>query len=298
MPKAIKVTQIIENFFVYLMILAGLVFCVFPMYYTITTGLKGPFDTYSFPPKWVPFADFIPMPVGWDNTLFGGKFFGLVTGVPLAPEVIRSTINTVIVAMSSSFIAMTLGCLAAYSLTRFKFQKISNDTISFYALSQWFLPAAAAIIPYFLIMRTLGLLDTLLGLVIVHSVGNTPFVIWLMKEYFAEMPVEVEESALVDGCNYLDAFIRIVLPLSTPGLAVVFLFCFILSWNEFFYALILGYTNVRMMSVFLAGSVGRTGTFWYDLCALATISMIPPMITGFLIQKWIVRGLTFGAVKG
>jgi len=298
MPKAIKVKQIIENFFVYLMILIGLVFCVFPIYYTITTGLKSSSDTYAFPPKWIPFVDFMPMPVGWDNSIFGGSFYHLVVGVPLATEVLRTSINTFIVAICSSFVAMTLGCLAAYSLTRFRFQKISNDSISFYVLSQWFLPAAAAIIPYYLIMRTLGLLDTILGLVIVHSVGNTPFVIWLMKEYFAEMPVEVEESALVDGCSYLDAFIRIVLPLCAPGLAVVFLFCFVLSWNEFLYALILGYTNVRTMSVFLSGVVGRTGTFWYEMCALATISMIPPMITGFLIQKWIVRGLTFGAVKG
>ena len=170
--------------------------------------------------------------------------------------------------------------------------------MAFWILSIRMTPAIAAVIPIFIMLRTVRLLDNQVGLILVYSVLlNLPFVVWMMRGFFEDLPVELEESAMVDGCSRLGAFARIALVLASPGLASTAILTFLFAWNEFVFALILTATSARTMPVAVQLFMRETGILWGQMTSAAVVMMVPVIILTFFIQRYLVRGLTFGAIK-
>jgi multiple sugar transport system permease protein len=153
------------------------------------------------------------------------------------------------------------------------------------------------IIPLFLVLRTLGLIDTHVGLILLYSMFNLPYVIWMMRSYFGDVPVEIEESALVDGASRLAVLRRITLPLSLPGLIATGTFAFIFSWTEFLFALVLTRDKTQTLPVVISGYYGSQGSLWGQAAALSVVATVPLFVLGLAVQRHFVRGLTLGAVK-
>ena len=178
--------------------------------------------------------------------------------------------------------------MAGYSFARYK---IGGFHLPFLVLSIRMMPPVAAIIPLFMIMLKLRLIDTHLAIIITHLLVTLPFAVWMMRGFFIEMPVEIEEAATIDGCSKWQIFWRIALPLTAPGIAVTALFCFIFSWNEFVFALVLSRKEVIPITVSLTGGLSR------PTADLALASIIPILIFSVILNKYLVRGLTLGAIK-
>jgi len=255
-----------------------LIFFGFPILWTVLTAIK-PVDIIpKIPPVWIfePTLDHF-------RTLF------------LEKEVLRSFTNSLVVATSSTLLALLVGVPAAYAFARFEFR--GKESLAFYFLSSRMTPPIAMIVPFFLISRDLGLLDTRLVLILAYTAFNFAFVVWLLRGFFAEIPNEIDEAALVDGCSRFGAFLRVVLPLAVPGIASAGIICFIFSWNEFLFALVLTSMNAKTLPVAAAGFVTDRLVLWGNLCAMAVVIFVPVMIFAVLTRKQLIRGMTLGAVK-
>ncbi|MDQ3248304.1 MAG: carbohydrate ABC transporter permease, partial [Chloroflexota bacterium] len=180
-----------------------------------------------------------------------------------------------------------------YSLARFN---TGGQNFAFWILSQRFLPPIAVIFPIFLLFRTVRLIDTYTGLILLYATFNLPFAVWMMRSYFHEVPIEIEESALVDGASRWRVLWSMTLPLSIPGLIATAVFTFIFSWNEFLFALVLTRTNVTTLPVAMTAFFGPEAAFWGQAGAMALIATLPVVILMLLTQRYLVRGLTLGAV--
>jgi multiple sugar transport system permease protein len=203
------------------------------------------------------------------------------------------------VALVATTFALVLGTLAAYALARFRLPFALDRKLSLWILSTRMFPAIVTAVPLFMMMRDLSLLDTRTSLVIVYTAFNLPFVVWMMRGFFAEVPRELEEAAMIDGDSRLGAFRRVVLPLVTPGLAATAVFCLIISWNEFLYALILTQTDSAItLPVGIAGRVTQYEIKLGVMSAAGTVAMLPILAFAMAVQKYLVRGLSLGAVKG
>ena len=261
------------------LLLLVLIFCLFPIIMIVVTSLKTRVDAMAMPPVWI----FKPT-------------FANYTGIFSMYDFALYFKNSIIAASVSTLVAVVLGAPAAYVLARYKFR--AKENLAFWILSQRMTPAIAAIIPLFILLRTVSLLDTLVGLIIVYTTFNLPFLIWMMRGFFEDLPIELEESAMVDGCSRYGAFFRVALVLAAPGLAAAAIFTFLFTWNEFLFALILTGTRARTMPVAVQLFMRETGIDWTHMCAAAVVMMIPMLIFTMFIQRYLVRGLTFGAVKG
>jgi sorbitol/mannitol transport system permease protein len=204
--------------------------------------------------------------------------------------------NSLSAAVFSTLIVLLLAFPAAYALTIKPVKKWRD--VMFFFLSTKFLPQVAAVLPIFLIARDLGLLDHVLALIIVYAAMNLPVAIWMMRSFLAEIPREVVEAAELDGANLRTILLKILLPLTAPGLAAVALICFIFSWNELLFARVITATVAETAPVFLTGFITSEGLFLSKLCAAAVIISLPVLIAGFAAQDKLVQGLSFGAVKG
>ncbi|NLJ48364.1 MAG: carbohydrate ABC transporter permease [Candidatus Atribacteria bacterium] len=253
-------------------------FILFPPIMLFLTSIKKNVDALRYPPVW------IFQPIGTNYR----EIFNLI---PFG----NYLLNSFIVAMVSTFLALFIGSMAAYGLSRFQFRR-SKD-LSFWILSIRMTPPVASIIPIFIIMRTLKLLDTHYALIIAYFTFNIPFAVWLLRSFFREIPREIEESAMVDGCSTYNAFFRIALPLIAPGLAATGIFTFIFSWNEFLFALILTGTRAQTVPVALTGFIRETGIMWSHMAAAGVLAMAPMILFTALAQKNLVKGLTMGAIK-
>ena len=212
---------------------------------------------------------------------------------------LRFMLNSVIVAAASTALSLVFGTLAAYGLARFRYPANMKFHISFFILSVRMMPPIVSILPLFLFFNFLSLTNTKLALVIAYTGFNLPFVVWMMKGYIQEIPRELEESAMVDGDTRLGAFWRIILPLAAPGLAATAIFSFILSWNEFLYALILTDTvDAKTLPVGIVGRITKLEVKFGEMSAAGFASMVPIVIFAFIVQRHLVRGLSFGAVRG
>lgn len=266
------------------MVIAG-IWLVLPFYWAIITSLKRPADVFRL--SVIPFLQFEPTLANWRNEL-----------VLRGNELISGLSTSFTVAASTALIGLTIGTLAGYGLARFRYQRWKNKDMALWILSQRFLPPAATVIPFFLMFQRFGLLDTPLALILVNTTFTIPFAVLILRDAFKELPIELEEAAMVDGCSPFQSFARIALPLVAPALVSAGIIMFAFTWNEFLFAFILTYSKATPMTVIISGTSDTTGVqFWY-VSTRMLMAILPPALLTLTVQRYIVRGLTFGAVKG
>lgn len=267
----------------YVVLLATLIVALAPVYWMFTISLKTEVDQFAAPPRWFSFE---PTLEHYQDA-FLVRSFG------------QYLVTSALVAILSTACALVIGTIAAYSLARFRFPYDLDRKLSLWILSTRMFPAIVTAVPLFLMMRDLRLLNTRASLVIVYTAFNLPFVVWMMRGFFAELPRELEEAALIDGDSRLGALVRIVLPLVAPGLAATAVFCLIVSWNEFLFALVLTQTDAAMtLPVGIAGRVTQYEIKWGVMSAAGVVAIVPILAFAMAVQKYLVRGLSLGAVKG
>ena len=265
--------------------------CLFPIYWVLITSFKLPIAVFQGP-KYFPWIDFQP-------TLNAWKF--LLTGSTSA-AVYRSWANSAILATASAALAVIIGAMAGYALTRFRFfwsgLNWRNNNIAFFIISQRMLPAVVVILPYLVMYHFIGFIDTYQGMILAYTVFNLPFAVWILRDFFAGLPVDLEESALIDGANRFQAFRNIVLPLAAPGLIATFLFCLVFTWNDYLFALMLTFSKASTLPMFIAGEGTQSyGPQWWYISALSLLSIAPMILISLLIERYITRGLIVGAIK-
>jgi multiple sugar transport system permease protein len=256
---------------------------LFPFYWAFLNSIKNPEDTFE--PSWIPFLQFRPTLAHWRSELS-------------TPETLHALLNSTMISIGAATLALFLGTLAAYALARFRFNLPSNGTITTWFISQRVFPPVVFVIPFFLLMRQLQLLDSVLGLVLINATFTLPFAVIIMSQMFREVPKELEEAAWVDGASHLQSFSSVVLPLVAPGLAATWIFCMAFSWNEFLFALSLTNKSAVPMPVIIAGAQDTRGVQFWFVGVRVLLTMLPPTILALLAQRYIVRGLTLGALKG
>ena len=273
----------IKRFLKYGVITIALLATLAPVYWMITISFKREVDQFALPPKWFVFAPTLEHYAdAFINRSFGQYLF-----------------NSLFVAVASTICALVIGTLAAYAVARFRLPWNLDRKLALWILSTRMFPAIVTAVPLFLIMRALWLVNTRVSLIIVYTALNLPFVVWMMRGFFAEVPRDLEEAAMVDGDSRMGAFWRVVLPLVAPGLAATAVFCLIVSWNEFLFALVLTQTDDAMtLPVGIAGRVTQYGIKWGAMSAAAVVAMLPILVFALSVQRYLVRGLSLGAVKG
>ena len=273
-----------DAFYSLLAIFAAMV-VFFPIYWAGSTSLRNPKDTFTVSGVGIPWLDFQPTLDNWIDQLS-------------TEESINALANSTIIAICATLLALLLGLPAAYALARFRFKKIPNKDLTVWFLSQRVLPPVATVIPFYLIVQTLGLYDTHLALILINATFILPFVVVIVRQTFLDLPIELEEAAFVDGATFMQAFLRIALPLALPAVAATGLIIFAFAWNEFLFAITLADRDARTIPVHMAGAVDTRGVQFWFMAVRALIAMIPPVVIALLAQRYIVRGLTLGAVKG
>ena len=280
--KPLKIT----DGMIWVLIVVATLWVFFPFYWAITTSFKEHLAIVS-QPGFIPWLQFRPTLLNWEREF-----------VNRGPEIMSGLTNSGIIAIGAMIIACALGTLAGYGLARFRFHRWQNKDVTLWFLSQRFLPPMVTVIPFFLVMKFLRLLDNPIALIIANATFTMPFAVLIMRDAFKELPIELEESALVDGCSHFSAFWRIALPLAAPAIAAAAIISFAFSWNEFLFALILTYERARPMSVIIAGVEHTQGIQFEFVATRLLVAILPPALLALTVQRWIVRGLTFGAVKG
>ncbi len=269
--------------------------CLFPIYWTVTTSFKSAVDVTQG--HLIPWLDFQP---DWK----GFRSLGLSPDTILQTSTARAEFtsrftNSIITTVGASLLALVLGSLAAYGLSRFryKFAWMRNDDILFFFMSQLILPPVVLALPFLVLYKALALLDSRIGLILLYTLTVLPIVIWIMRDQFNSIPIELDEAAFVDGLSVWGAFIRIILPLAVPGMAAAFILSLVLCWNEYFFAALLTSTDAKTLPVMVASQTGSQGINWWSMAALSTAAIAPLVLVGIFLERYIVSGLTTGAGK-
>ena len=320
----------------FLLLLAWAFVVLFPIYWLFVTSFKTPYQVDKGP-FYLPFVDFQPTLDAWNYILFD-----------LGNDTIRPYINTVIVGLTSSVIALLIGSMAAYALVRFTYRPrfgiiglfiasmayafivsalgapivlafasalaifvilaqtvgrrfvraMGNSDIAFWLISQRILPPIAVAVPLYVLFQQVHLLDNIGALIITYVATNLPIVVWLMRDYFASLPRELEESAAVDGASVYRVVRSIVLPISVPGLVATFLIVLIFAWNEFLIALILTSANAQTMPLQVAAQNATRGPQWWAMSVLIIIMIAPVVVMAIALERYITKGILVGALKG
>jgi multiple sugar transport system permease protein len=284
--KTYKLGRTVKDILLWAVIIVATAWVVFPFYWAIITSFKEPSVILS-KPSLIPFLQFQPTLVNWQSE-FTNRW----------PEISRALTNSIIISLGATLVAIGFGTLAGYGLARFRFYGWTNKDITMWFLSQRFLPPMVTVIPFFLVMQFLDLLDTRLALILTNATFTMPFAVLIMRDVFKELPIEMEESAWVDGASRIQSFLRIALPLSAPAVAAAAVICFAFSWNEFIFALILTLKNAQPITVIIAGVSHTQGIQFWFVATRLLFAIVPPTLLALTAQRYIVRGLTFGAVKG
>jgi multiple sugar transport system permease protein len=324
------------KFAAFLVLLFWALVVLFPIYWLFVTSFKTPYEVDKGP-FYIPFVDFQPTLDAWKYILFD-----------LGNDTIRPYVNTVIVGLSSSILALILGSLAAYALVRFTYRPrvgivglfifaivfafvavvigappliavgsgvavflilaqtigrrfvraFGNSDVAFWLISQRILPPIAVAIPLYVLFQQAHLLDNIAALIITYVATNLPIVVWLMRDYFASLPRELEESAAVDGASVFRIVRSIVLPISIPGLVASFLIVLIFAWNEFLIALVLTSANAQTMPLQVAAQNATRGPQWWAMSVLILIMIAPVVAMAIALERYITRGILVGALKG
>jgi multiple sugar transport system permease protein len=256
-----------------------LVFLLVQLYWVLVTSIKPVDDYMAIPPVWFPSS---PTIIHFTAALF--SYRGL-----------DGLVNSVIVSTAATALSVLLGTLMGYSFARFN---TGGQHLSFWVLSQRFLPPVAVVLPVFLLYRSWGLNDTRIGLILMYTVMTLPLSVWMMYAYFRQMPPTLEEAALVDGCSRWRAFWKVALPLAVPGIVAAAIFAFIFCWTEFFFALILTSRKAFTLPTIFRSFLGFQASMFGESSALSIVSLVPSIVLGMLVQRHLVRGLTLGAVQG
>jgi multiple sugar transport system permease protein len=271
----------ISTILLYVVIAMVLLIIAFPVYWLISTSLKPGLESLTNPPT------YIPSRLVFDNYI-----------AVLKSENVKFLRNSLIVALASTFLTTIMGAMAAYALSKTYIAFWVRRVLMLWILVTRIFPPITTAIPYYVIIKNLGLADTHAALIITYVSYGLPFVIWLMLGFFQDMPVDIERAAIVDGCSMWQRFRQVVLPLTLPGLAVTAIFAFIYAWNEFLYASIITSFNAKTLPVVIATFISDQYLRWGEMSAMGSMMIIPVMIFALATQKYLVRGLTFGAVKG
>lgn len=262
----------------------ALLWVLFPFYWALVNSIKQPADTFR-PGAWVPFWQFQPTLEHWIAELS-------------ILETRHALLNSTVISLGAATLSVLLGTTAAYALARFRFGKKGNANLTTWFISQRILPPVVVVIPFFLIMRQLQLLDNVFALMLLNATFTLPFPVIILSQMIRELPKELEEAAYVDGATVFQGFLQVVLPLLLPGLVATWIICMAFSWNEFLLALSLTTKSAIPMPVIIAGAEHTRGVqFWY-VGVRVLLTMLPPIIFALLAQRYIIRGLTLGAVKG
>lgn len=275
--------QRLQSIALLIVMIITLLWVLFPFYWALVNSIKKPADTFGY--SWIPFLQFQPTLEHWRSEL-------------AIPETRNALLNSTIISVGGATLATLLGVLAAYGIARFRFVRPSNGTLTTWFLSQRIMPPVVVLIPYFLLARDLRMLDKTWALALLNATFNLPFPVIILSQMFRELPIELEEAAQVDGASRFQAFWRVALPLVVPGLVATWIICLAFSWNEFLFGLALTTKNAIPMPVIIAGAEHTRGVqFWY-VGVRVLLTMLPPTIMALLAQRYIIRGLTLGAVKG
>lgn len=272
----------------YLILVIWTLVVAIPVYWLIITAFKRPQDINSGA-TFIPWVDFTPGLHAFRDVFFEQ---GLVNSRPF--------INSIVVALSTALISTIIGSAGGYALARFRFRigPLDNERLAFGFLIQRMFPPAVLLIPFLLLYRSLSLLDTRQGLVLVYCAFSVPFVVWVMRDFFRSLPVEIEESAMIDGCSRLGVLWRIAIPLSAPGYVTAFVLVMIGSWNEFLFALTFMFNRAVTVPLYLTLQTSvQYGTEYWNMAVIAIFAVLPVVIAGLALERYITRGLTFGAVK-
>ena len=258
--------------------LALTAFFVFPVYWLFIISFKTPAEIFHFPPVWYPeslqFANYRVLFKDGDAATVG---------------------NSLVLAGVSTVIAMLLGTMAAYSLVRFK---TGGENLAVWIISQRMMPPIAIVFPIFLLYVWFGWVDSYHGLIILYTAFSLPYVTWMMRGYIEDIPLELEESALVDGCTRWQVLWRVVFPMARTGLFATSVFTFVFAWNDFLFALVLTRTEVITYTVQVTHYFGGQSNFWAKIAAMSVLGTVPVFFTVATLQRYLVRGISMGAVKG
>jgi multiple sugar transport system permease protein len=319
----------------YVLLFGWTLVVLFPLYWLVVTSFKLPIQVDSGP-KYIPFVDYQPTLENW-RYIF----------VDLRSDTLRPYLNTVVVGLTSSSLALLLGSSAAYALVRFHYRPrvgviglfigsivlvivasalgaplplaiasaiavfvilyqtiarrfrraLANNDVAFWLISQRILPPVAVVIPIYVLFQRVGLLDTWQALIITYVATNLPIVVWLMRDYFSTVPVELEESAAVDGASPYRIFRSIVVPVSVPGLVATFLFVLVFAWNEYLLALFLSSARAQTLPLTVAAQNATRGPQWWYMSVLILIMIVPVIVVAIVLERYISRGILIGAVK-
>ncbi|MCL5072356.1 MAG: carbohydrate ABC transporter permease [Actinobacteria bacterium] len=273
--------RIIGKILLYFLTAIIIIGTIFPFYWLVTTSIKYGADAMTSPPI------IVPGRVTLENYIAVFK-----------KGIFKELLNSIIVSISTTFLAVLFGALAAYSLSKTYIGPKIRGAFLIGVLVVRIFPPVVTTMPYFLIITKMGLFDTQISMIITYVAYSIPFVIWLMLGFFQELPPEIDKAAVVDGCNLWQRFSKVTLPLALPGLAVTSIFCFIMAWNEFLYASVLTSQNAKTLPVLVAGFISDQRIQWGPMTAIGVMLVIPVLLFAIFTQKYLVRGLTFGAVKG
>lgn len=293
--KGQKVRWYASRFAIYGILILWTVICLFPIYWTITTSFKLAPDVMKG--NMIPFLDYTPKWKGWDSLGLSPRLISQESTV--REEFLKRFYNSTIIALAASTLAVVLGSMAAYGLSRFRYRFgfMRNPDISFFFLSQLILPPVVLALPFLVLYKELALLDTRVGLILLYTLTVLPIVIWIMRDQFQSIPVELEEAALVDGLSIWGAFLTIILPIALPGMVAAFILSLVLTWNEYFFAALLTSTNAKTLPVMVASQTGSQGINWWAMAALSTAAIAPLIVIGVVLERYIIKGMAAGAVK-
>jgi multiple sugar transport system permease protein len=263
----------------YVLALLATAFFAFPLLWIALSSVKSDLDVSAYPPVWV-----------FQPTLANFReFFDTLNAW-------KALMNSAFIVCLSTILAMMLGTMAAYALARFSIKR--KESIALQVLSIRMMPAIVSVIPLFMIARELGVFDTPWLLIVIYALNGLPFVVWVMRVFIQDVPKSIEEAAMIDGCGRYEVFLRITVPLVVPGLAAVLVIIFMFSWNEYLFASMLTSSEAKTLPVLAANAIKPKAISWGLSSAAAVVMSLPVIVLVVSAQRYLVRGLTLGAVKG
>lgn len=269
-----------KRFLSYALLIIASFISVFPLFWTVSTSIKSRVDTYTLPPK---FFNFTPTGKNYSSLFALDAFWGIY-------------LNSIIITVGSTLLCLIFGSLAAYAFAR-KPRFRGRGALDGLMIAVRALPGIVLLLPIYKLSSFLGLYDSKIALILIYTGFNIPFAVWLLMSFFEQIPIEVEESARVDGASSIRMFSQIILPLAAPGLVATGIFVSLLSWNEFLIPVIMAGENAKPLPVLVASFISNRTLDWGPMAAAATVALVPIVILTVFIQKWLVAGLSSGAVK-